>query len=270
MQKKTFLLQANVWHLREKPKRNEFTYSVYYLAHKLRLAEYKKPQLLSFDHFNVLSLYTKDLGKKDGTAWLPWIQEEFKKAGVPMLETDDVEVISHPRLFGYAFNPISFWILLDRDEAIKAVLCEVHNTFGQAHHYVLAHQDGKRIAPTDTFTAQKSLYVSPFNTMEGHYTFSFQRDREIFKSHIFYYVGEECVVKTAMSGSYAPLTSLSILGVVVKYPLMTVMVVVRIHLQAVRLYFKKVALTLSVRPRKHQEDTTQGKISSKNLDNKQQ
>lgn len=249
MYRKTRLLKAKVWHLREKPKRNEFTYNVYYLAHRLKVTGNKKPRLLSFDRFNVLSLYKKDIGPKDDSDWLPWATKMFAGKGLEVLDTDEIEVISHPRLFGYAFNPISFWMLLDASKNIKAVICEVHNTFGQHHNYVLAHADGSHIAPTDIFTEKKELYVSPFNTMDGYYTFSFLRTKEKFKADIIYYTAGEFVVKTAMAGSYAPLGSLAILGVVVKYPVMTILVVARIHWQAVRLFFKKVPHTLGVRPR---------------------
>ena len=268
MNKSPLLLKAKVWHLRERPKKNEFTYSVYYVAIRLKELASQKPTLFSFNRFNILSVYNQDLGKKDDTAWLPWIKEEFEKAGVEMLDTDDVEVIIHPRLFGYAFNPISYWLLLDSNNSIKAVLCEVHNTFKQAHNYVLAHDDKRPIAPTDTFTAKKQLYVSPFNTVDGYYTFTFAREHGKFTSNIFYYVGNECVVKTAMSGNYSPLTSPSILGVVVKYPLMTILVVARIHFQAVKLYFKKVRLTLDKRPKNHVSKTTVGEIQGKHLNDK--
>lgn len=252
------LLKAKVWHLREKPKRNEFTYSVYYLAHRVGSDLAKTPRLLSFDRFNVLSLYKKDLGKKDGSEWLPWIQDQFRSHGVAVSESDSVEVISHPRLFGYAFNPITFWLLLNEHEEIKAVLCEVHNTFGDTHNYVLAHPDGRAIAPEDVFTAAKNLYVSPFNTMDGYYTFTFARTADSFKTDIIYYVGEEAVVKTAMQGRYSRLSSLSILGVVFAYPLMTVMVVARIHWQAIKLWWKGVPHQLKKYPGEVPDGTTKG------------
>jgi uncharacterized protein len=252
------LLKAKVWHLREKPKRNEFTYSVYYLAHELKAEDTGKPRLLSFDSFNILSLYKKDLGAKDGSDWLSWITVEFQKANISINEIDTIEIISHPRLFGYAFNPISFWILLNESKDIRAVLCEVHNTFRGHHNYLLSNTDGSFIQPKDIFTTPKKLYVSPFNTMEGYYTFSFLRNEKMFKSDIIYHVGDEAVVRTAMTGSYSKLTDFSILGVVFSYPLMTIMVVVRIHWQAVRLYFKKVSFTLKQRPKKNPGGTSLG------------
>jgi uncharacterized protein len=244
----TRLLKASVWHLRERPKRNEFTYAVYYVAYELGGEKVKKPTFFSFDRWNILSLYKKDLGPKDGTDWLPWVRSLYQQNGVQIEGTDTVEVISHPRLFGYAFNPITFWLLLDASKHIKAVVCEVHNTFGGNHNYVLSHKDGSFIKPEDVFIAQKELYVSPFNSMEGYYKFSFVRTPKKFKADIFYYVGEDSVVKTSMAGEYATFSSRTIIGVVIMYPLMTLLVVARIHWQALILFIKGVPHTLHNRP----------------------
>lgn len=258
------LLKANVWHRRERPKHNEFTYGVFYVAYPVD-EEYniQKPRLFSFNHFNILSLYAKDLGPKNGGRWLEWIRAEYARAGVSLANTDTIELITHPRLFGYAFNPISFWILCNADQKIKAVLCEVHNTFGDDHNYVFVHEGGRAIERGDVFRAEKSLYVSPFNTMDGYYTFSFEKNEKQFKASIIYYVGDAFVLKTALLGEYETLSSLKILSLIVQYPLMTIMVVVRIHWQALVLFLKKMKHTLAQRPHQTHGDTTRGEEYTK-------
>ena len=47
-----------------------------------------------------------------------------------------------PRIFGFVFNPVSFWFCHDREGALRAVLAEVRNTFGDHHNYLVAHADG--------------------------------------------------------------------------------------------------------------------------------
>ncbi len=39
-----------------------------------------------------------------------------------------------PRVLGYVFNPVSFWLCHDRDGLLRAVLAEVNNTFGEHHN----------------------------------------------------------------------------------------------------------------------------------------
>ena len=63
-----------------------------------------------------------------------------------------------PRVMGYVFNPVSFWICRDKDKNIRAVICEVHNTFGEKHSYLCAHPDHKPINNQDIL---KSLAIIP-------------------------------------------------------------------------------------------------------------
>ncbi len=68
-----------------------------------------------------------------------------------------------PRAFGYCFNPISvFWCFGPGGDQ-RAVVVEVHNTYGDRHAY-LVHPDAQGRARTD-----KQMYVSPFHGTDGHY-----------------------------------------------------------------------------------------------------
>ena len=68
-----------------------------------------------------------------------------------------------PRAFGYCFNPISVFWCLGPDGDQRAVVVEVHNTYGDRHAY-LVHSDQHGRARTD-----KQMYVSPFHGTDGHY-----------------------------------------------------------------------------------------------------
>ena len=68
-----------------------------------------------------------------------------------------------PRAFGYCFNPISVFWCFGPDGEQRAVVVEVHNTYGDRHAY-LVHPDEQGRARTD-----KQMYVSPFHGTDGHY-----------------------------------------------------------------------------------------------------
>ena len=70
---------------------------------------------------------------------------------------------AQPRAFGYCFNPISVFWCFDADGEQRAVVVEVHNTYGDRHAY-LVHPDAQGRATTD-----KQMYVSPFHGTDGHY-----------------------------------------------------------------------------------------------------
>jgi hypothetical protein len=67
-----------------------------------------------------------------------------------------------PRVFGYVFNPVSFWFCHDRAGALIAVLAEVNNTFGGRHSYLLHNTDGaplregQELRPTRPFMSRPS------------------------------------------------------------------------------------------------------------------
>jgi predicted NAD/FAD-binding protein/DUF1365 family protein len=68
-----------------------------------------------------------------------------------------------PRAFGYCFNPISVFWCFGPEGDQRAVVVEVHNTYGDRHAY-LVHPDGQGRARTD-----KQMYVSPFHGTDGRY-----------------------------------------------------------------------------------------------------
>jgi len=79
------------------------------------------------------------------------------------LDGGTIVMAAMPRAFGYAFNPISvFWCFGPSGDQ-RAVVVEVHNTYGDRHAY-LVHPDEQGRARTD-----KQMYVSPFHGTDGHY-----------------------------------------------------------------------------------------------------
>ncbi len=65
-----------------------------------------------------------------------------------------------------------------------------------------------------------------------------------------------------MGGTRSPLTSSSILSTLVRYPLSILLVVFRIHYQALRLYLKGVLHTLDTRPPHTAGKTTRGQTTT--------
>jgi len=70
---------------------------------------------------------------------------------------------TNPRSVGYCFNPITVFWCFDGAGAQRAVVVEVHNTYGDRHAY-LVRPDEQGRARTD-----KQMYVSPFHDVAGHY-----------------------------------------------------------------------------------------------------
>ncbi|OIR15473.1 hypothetical protein GALL_37950 [mine drainage metagenome] len=233
---------GNVHHSRLRPARNSFNYGVFFLRLPLRSMEgcAMPTSLLSRNRFNLLSFHDRDHG--DGLRPpLQWIDDILKQEGIDDAD-GEMWLQTFPRVLGYVFNPVSFWFCHRRDGALRAVLCEVSNTFGERHCYLL-HQHAA-IADGEILTARKVFHVSPFCQVEGSYRFQFKRNRrmsgEITLASIDYHDDTGPLLLTSITGSSRPLNDRTIVHALARFPLMTFMVIARIHWQALKLWLKHV------------------------------
>ncbi|MGN0063008.1 MAG: DUF1365 domain-containing protein [Nocardioides sp.] len=82
---------------------------------------------------------------------------------VEVATEDRVLMLAHARSLGYAFDPLTVFWVLRPDGTPRAVVLEVHNTYGERHAYLL-EPDAEGNAEVE-----KAFYVSPFNDVSGTY-----------------------------------------------------------------------------------------------------
>ena len=233
---------GQVRHTRLRPVRNAFAYGSYYLRLPLRSLGSKDfgCALFSRNGFNLLSFVDSDHG--DGKQpLLAWIDALLKHEGVPDAD-GEVWLQAMPRVLGFVFNPVSFYFCHRRGGGLRAVVCDVRNTFGERHFYLL--DTGRDIDSGSELTARKVFHVSPFCKVEGGYRFRFTRAfrgwRERTLACIDYDDADGALLQTSVSGTAADLGNASVARAFFCFPLMTFGVVLRIHVQALRLWLKRV------------------------------
>lgn len=231
------LLLGHVMHRRLRPAVNAFVYPVFFVQLPLRRLAEAGNALFSIDRFNLLSLYQRDHGARDGSPLLPWIEQLLRRHSLP--HDGEVVLQAFPRVLGYVFNPVSFWFCHDRNGDLVAVLAEVNNTFGARHHYLL-HQQGAPLRDGQVLEADKALHVSPFCTVEGGYRFHFHLDRPVQRVRIDYADAAGTVLATAISGRARAWSTAALASALLRMPLLTLGVMARIHWQALRLWRKRV------------------------------
>ena len=114
-----------VMHERHVQAHNRFIYPTAFLRLPLsRLATLRAP-LLGIERGNVFSFRNRDHGARDGSPLLPWIHALLRAQGLAEICDGEIVLQTMPRIFGFVFNPVSFWFCHDRDGALRAVLAEV-------------------------------------------------------------------------------------------------------------------------------------------------
>lgn len=232
---------GTVLHARRRPRAHAFRYPALFLRLPMRSldASLRGQCLLSHNRFNLFSFVDADHGERDRRVPLvEWIDGMLRGEGV--VDADgDLWLQTFPRVFGYAFKPVSFWFCHRRDGALRAVVCEVNNTFGERHCYLLAHPDGRTISPGEEMTADKIFHVSPFCDVAGRYRFRFLTARDRVVARVDYDDATGPLLSTSISGTPRLATTAALFAAFARSPLFSFGVVARIHWQAVRLWIKR-------------------------------
>ncbi len=169
------------------------------------------------------------------TSLLTWLSTQ----GLPLPADTRVLLLTHCRVFGYIFNPVSFYFCLDAQDRPLCAVAEVGNTFGEQKPFLLRPEDlasdgrFRRIVP-------KHFYVSPFSALDLAFDFKLRVPGEQLDIHIDDREGDRPVLLTALTGSRVPLTDGNLARLTLKYPLITLRVITLIHWHALKLWWKRV------------------------------
>ncbi|WP_227270016.1 DUF1365 domain-containing protein [Roseobacter weihaiensis] len=223
------------YHGRKGAVTNAFRYSVDYVLLDAE-AKLRTPRLFARNGRGLTGLSDRDHGgapgQGRGAAWVRDVLEQHQ-----IRDVEKIELLAQPRVLGHVFNPVSFWLCRRKDGALVTVIAEVSNTFGDRHSYLCAHPDKRPILPTDTLKATKIFHVSPFQPVEGGYSFRFDINATRIGIWIDYARPDGGLIAT-LTGPRKPLTNRSILRAVLRRPFGARRVLALIHWQAFKLWLK--------------------------------
>ncbi len=236
--KKEWLFHGTVAHTRLWPRRHAFRYPAIFICFPLSGKKEMASRLFSLDRLNLFSFNEKDHGNGKNTA--EWIAETLAREGVTNAD-GEVWLMTMPRILGFVFNPVSFWWCHDRDGQLRAVLCEVRNTFGERHCYLLTAPENSVIGTSTLLQSRKVFHVSPFLEVKGHYHFRFSVTSGRRTVAIDYFEEETEVLKTVVTGQASTLSDMRLLKTFFSFGFATLMVVLRINWQALKLFLKGIS-----------------------------
>ena len=168
-----------------------------------------------------------------------------------------VVLVTLPRVFGYLFNPVSFYFCYDRTGTPVAALSEVTNTFKEMKPYVLGPAtrtnatpspshfhpstgEGRTGGATFALRTPKHFYVSPFSDVDVAFDFTLRTPGKNLSIQIDDYVGTERTLTSTLAGPRRALTGARLAWFTLKYPALTLRIIALIHFHAALLWCKRV------------------------------
>lgn len=233
---------GQVRHARLRPQRHAFAYDTFFLMLPMRrLNDPAAMGALAVNRSAAISFHDRDHGDGRGPAQggaLAWLEGLLQREGIADAD-GEIWLHTYPRMFGYTFKPVSFWYCHRKDGALRAIVVEVNNTFGERHCYLL---DSPRYGAE--LQADKCFHVSPFCRVEGRYRFRFMRTASSGQERTVVRVDHDDaqgpLLNTSVSGALQPVSPAALRRALWRYPAMTAMVMARIHWQALQIWLKRV------------------------------
>lgn len=237
-------------HQRFKPRSHRLLYRVFYLLldiDEIGLLD-RSLRLFSHNRFNLLSFRDRDYGDGSGSALRGQVEQRLAAAGIAF-DGGVIQILTMPRILGYAFNPLNIYFCFQSDLRPAAIIYEVNNTFGQRHSYVIPASSASR--DTVYQESMKTLHVSPFLSTDMTYAFAIGLPRERLTLSIVASTPDGPEMTAKLAARRETLCDATLLRAFCLYPLMTLKVILGIHWEALRIWLKGASFhRLPVAPRR--------------------
>ena len=163
------------------------------------------------------------------------------RAGIA--DVGPVRLLTTPRAFGHAFNPVSFYYCFESGgERVAAIVAEVTNTpWGERHAYVLLPDGGRAPGAVMRGSFAKEFHVSPFMAMDHAYQWRLTEPAEHLLVHIDSERDGHHAFDATLSLRRRPLTPATLGRLVARHPLQGARTLARIYVNGLHVWRKGAA-----------------------------
>lgn len=226
---------GSVKHRRTAPAEHSFAYSMAFFSLDIdRFNDCEGAErMFCHNRWGFYSIYDGDYLSGQGTL-RDKVERILVHQGVSK-PPEQILLLTMPRLCGYVFNPVSFFVCLDAEGQIIAMLTQVNNTFGETHIYPLI---SKRSELPVSWRFPKKFFVSPFFDSEGEYEVTLHDIGRNLRVDVDLYRDGKRVFESTLLGEGVRFDASAVVKTALKYSFSQVLTMTRIHIQALFLYFR--------------------------------
>jgi DUF1365 family protein len=145
-----------------------------------------------------------------------------------------VFLLTHSRVLGHTFNPVSFYYSYNEDGHCQHVVAEVSNTFGEMKLFLIDNASEKGFQQEEN----KFFYVSPFTELDDRFHFHFSLPGEMYHASINVSRNGNMFFYSTLSGLKRKLKNGTLIYYFFRLPFVTLRVICGIHWQALILWLK--------------------------------
>ena len=240
LSKKSYLYTGVVGHRRFTPFNHFFSYPLFMAYIDLDTLNHflKKSWFWNVDKKALVSFHRKDYHGDPSKDLSESIRETVDKT-IGLKIKGPIRLLTHLRYFGYCFNPVSFYYCFNEDDTdVDAIVAEVTNTpWKERHAYVIQNKNKNKTKLKSNF--KKQLHVSPFWGMDHDYEWLFSKPEKKINVNMKNFRSDTKVFDANLNMVRRPFTKKGLVKNVLRFPLITLVVVARIHFQAFKLWVKK-------------------------------
>ena len=234
------IFSGHTTHARLQPVAHQFRYRMYWFGIDLDELQLLSKTVGGFSHNRraLLSIRDEDYAGPGDGGIREKILTMLGKFQITV-EPARIMLMTIPRIAGYVFNPVNFYMCHDKDENLVAIVCEVRNTFGEVHHYVASPEEVDGDFEERVFHFQKSFYVSPFLSNDGEYVVRARSSLDSCDVSITLSQDGKKIFTASMAGTGVPIRSSNAITTLLRLPLAALLIMTRIQWQASLLRLRK-------------------------------